>query len=457
MIRISRFREFVKRFIPQHQRRRLSRIVQHLNRIFQRFTVGYVRWPQSLLVFDSSIELCGHEGLIDALKKAGAQCKERGQSILISSLSEIKKVSISLASEYPHAFDLEIFPEICMEVTRGVHNNGFATELITPDMVDTLQMRMLVSNILSTYRIAPRIYDVLRLRCGQSYYFALVIEHLEGGVPNVEKGLEFVSKIKRIIEREGLVVQRGVVDAALGLLPPNFGGKILEDASGNCYLVDCSDLTLKKYDKTMMDYLDSTRRLAQMSDSEIPRRPNFYYQSIPFLEPAGKRDMSSRVGFLEGMLERNGYVFDRSKVLDIGCNIGMFGAYMLHKGAGWYTGLDQPLVVDGGRRILYYGGYSRFDLIASNLLVDDVNCILPTHEFDLVLFLAMREHIGLPEWLPSLSYKFLLYEGHVTESIEESLEFLTQNLPNIRILEEAIWTERDSSCRPVVLCEGLDV
>ena len=110
-------------------------------------------------------------------------------------------------------------------------------------------------------------------------------------------------------------------------------------------------------------------------------------------------------------------------MLDVGCNAGMMLAASLGDGAAWGVGWDLPEVARRARSLLWRLGCTRFDIVEAEL--DSgyrISNDLPPHvaasmTSSVILYLAIRHHVGFLAELGELDWEVLVYEGGETESV----------------------------------------
>jgi hypothetical protein len=159
------------------------------------------------------------------------------------------------------------------------------------------------------------------------------------------------------------------------------------------------------------------------------------------------------------MLAENGLSVSERLVLDVGCNAGMMLAAALADGASWGMGWDLPDISQRAEALLLALGYSRFDLFGRALSQrSELGPDLPPHlrplmNDSLVLYLAIRDHIGFVADLGELPWRALVYEGGETESaarLEEALAPLRQRT-TFRVASAVDFRDGEGLARPLAV------
>jgi hypothetical protein len=164
------------------------------------------------------------------------------------------------------------------------------------------------------------------------------------------------------------------------------------------------------------------------------RGGRYLYQSVPGAGESGRRDTRRRWLRIDRELRRAGIGVEDRLVLDVGCNSGMMLAEALEAGAAWGLGWDLPEIAGIGRRLLAALGFTRFTLVDASLdgdyrLGQDVPAHLAARlDGSIVLYLAVRHHVGFVGDLGELPWAALVYEGSELETTEE----LEQTLAPLR-------------------------
>ncbi len=165
-------------------------------------------------------------------------------------------------------------------------------------------------------------------------------------------------------------------------------------------LIDLQGTKLKNYKA----YKKSVVALARQRNREHGHTDNIY-QSTDYYP--GLRDTKERI-------ERYNFKdFKNKSVIDLGCSNGMFCRHACDLGAKRVIGLDWPDTIESARELSILDGYYNIDFYGfdlKNCRWQDIVKKTKLEKVDIFLYLAMRVHIGRPEWLNKC--KILYNEEH---------------------------------------------
>jgi SAM-dependent methyltransferase len=312
------------------------------------------------------------------------------------------------------------------------------------------QGRLRVACALHAEGVGPRPLDVVTLP--QAGLLATVLTHVEGEPATEPARAAAVARIAQAARAAGLVAHDDGWQAWHHFL----GGG--EDALAG--FVGADHFALAD------PHAAVNRRLSRAARDELHfgleyrlRGGRYLYQSVPAVGASGRRDSGRRWRFMSGLLaEQDVSVRDRL-VLDVGCNAGMMLAATLADGAAWGVGWDRPAVARRGRELLLGLGFSRHDLIPGELDPDrPLAAEVPPHlrerlDGAIVLYLAIRHHVGWLRALAEIPWRALLYEGGEQESVatlEDSLRGLRE-LCDFDVAAAVDFRDGEGDPRPVAV------
>ena len=313
--------------------------------------------------------------------------------------------------------------EIRLVATERFGENG------TGAADEQLQEALLAANVVHMREAGPRPYDALAVSVGAERWFALV--SAPDRPPASQREL-------------AALLRSGEVTSvrALGDGEPQWEELRVSNPG---------DLLRPVIDKEAQRDLHFGREAALMG--------RYLYQSVPTAGARGRRDSAKRWRLISSMLAEAGVHMRDRLVCDVGCNAGMMLAAALGEGAAWGLGWDLPPVVERARSLMLALGYTRFDLVGAELtedysLLDDVPSRLSSRlDGAVVLYLAIRHHVGFLRELAAMPWSALVYEGGETERadrLDESLRDLRE-LCDFSVVTAQDFRDSETGYRPVAV------
>jgi hypothetical protein len=429
-------RDILKQRIPERYWSALRYADKHIinllyvGYLLQRFfcKLRYFKIPkmvqQSLLTFSSKIPLDSNKttDLSQALKASKISFEEGRHTIYLKRRSDIVKINEALCKVYPYSFGVKIIKsqEISPDGTPYYTSYKLApaSNRISMRAVGSVKEKMVISNLLSMELVSPRVYDIISLQWSSGIYFALIVQHINGKAVSGEAGLEFIGKLESLLHKMRIKVL-GIKNHK-DFRPPDFRNNIIADNSGT-YYVDIQNFV-------MFDHSFIQKRISEVS----PRQ----FESANSDNDSGK-DLSHFPLFKE-FFERNCLDIRQSNVLVGGYNSIAFTMFALSKGARWCVILDYHGMVEQTKSILYYYGFSRFDVVDCNpqqLKID----LLPVRKYDYVYFSSDEMLHDFAQWLEIIDCQFLFYEVldmARMDDIKKRLEELPLDCPIVGLRKE---------------------
>lgn len=319
--------------------------------------------------------------------------------------------------------------------------------------------QLITANFLYANNLSPRVYDLCCLRSGSNRFSAFVVQHVDGRVPTEEGCQQFLSRLREVTEHTDLKVTHPAWWTTIDSQPPDCNGNLLvpRDSDHPLY-IDFQTFRLVNASRWRQEILAAGTKVLHFGD-EHPQCGNRYlYQSGLGIPDRGKRNIDKRWAVISEHLECNGLNMSGRLVLDVGCNAGMMIAAALSDGALWGIGWDLPSVVTYAEPLLLSLGLTRFNLVPVKLhrgypLQDDI----PDHlrhclEESVILFLAVRQHIGLMECLQQMPWRIFIYEGHEGERLEDLEDYIRPLLrQHSRVVSRAYIADGFSGRRPFAI------
>lgn len=338
---------------------------------------------QSIFSFLSKIELKSHETdtLSSLLKKHGCDVLEGRHSVYLYRREDIQLISPELCDFYPYSFGLKIIKSQEFSPDGSPYYTSRklapASSFMSMRAVGSVKEKVVISNLLNMKNVAPRVYDIIKLQSGGVIVYALVVKHIDGKTVTGRVGFEFIRKLERILQKMGIKVL-GIKNHK-DFRPPDFRNNIVADKSGT-YYVDIQNFVM--FDNSLMK-----KRLSGAFSIQL--------DSTFFL--------------FKEYFERNRLNIRQRTVLADGFNSVAFTMFALSKGARWCVILDHSGMAEQIQSILYYYGFSRFDVVKCKPQEVKID-LLPITKYDYVYCSSDEALDSLPNWLETIDCQILFYE-----------------------------------------------
>lgn len=256
-----------------------------------------------------------------------------------------------------------------------------------------------IQNIAAWYNLAPRVYALFEIMYNGRKVYAQLTQDL--GKCEVEndrdhsKAIEVCEAVNRVCERFGIVRH-------------DFDVSCFDEIGGK--LIDFQGFSLGD------DFREKVAEFYKVKTAWGSR----YYQRVPELGLHGSpRKLDVR---LEAM-KIDAIDFQGKTFADFGCNGGDFVRQAIDRGAKRAIGIDLPDAAHGAHVVSMLLGYYNADFIGKDiskekfLHIDDEKGTW--HLPDIVFYLSMIRHTGLPEWLVELPNELLVIEWNngITEKL----------------------------------------
>ena len=307
----------------------------------------------------------------------------------------------------------------CLKIFKIIHDGDDYIWGPTLERGSDLFEATMIQNVMSLYGLAPRVYALFYFEQHGLYYLAQLTEYMGKHEFTLNKDQdaaladEYMDQIDIICEQH------------------HFINKLQDRRAKNIVngkWVDFQGFALKE------DYKD---RLTRKVDEILNWHPPHSYQTIDELGLGGRRDMDDRVKKL-GLDKMD---FKGKSLVDVGCSAGWFMAYATQRGAKRVVGLELPERANLAAEVNYYLGYFNHDFVGI-----DIKEQTYIAKLDIVLFLSMSYHVGLPDWVLELCREIFVYEGNARDSDAHFIERMKEYFPKT----ESIGTTDDLSIRQVV-------
>ena len=268
----------------------------------------------------------------------------------------------------------------------------------------TVQKMAIIQTYYANLGLAPRVYNLGFI--GEYPY--LEVEHIEGKFKTPTKKLKKL--IKKVAKDSGFIKPYLDTD-----MRKNY---IIKD--DKVFYIDFHGfkLSLKKFEKWVLKEIEDKTHWGHLNDDN----ERFSYQT-------GKRDMRYRIK----QMKLDEIDFKDKRVLDVGCNLGLFMHYVSSEG-GSGIGFDTPEIMNLAWLYKFWiSPLAKIEFSESE------------GEFDIQLYLAMVHTFGYPQPIAPLT----IFEGHNLQDKDKTEQSLKGN--GFSKIEFINYTE-DRGKRPVFWC-----
>jgi hypothetical protein len=383
--------------------------------------------------------------------------QEGGFCIYVPPQEKVKKLFGSILGAYPPDAGLKILKDL-----RAPSEAMYCSTDVNPDsprISDWIGYRPLdylrVANYLYDKGVGPRVYDLIEVQTPHNRLSIYVVHHIAGTVPSVGECTAFLERLSRLCEDQ-LIPMMSKWKTSEDFLPPDCRGNLIRDeATGKTLYVDFQAFMIKDAKQYALQVANEIREDVHFGNPHWIRGGKYFYQSIPGLR-IGKRETDVRWNVFKQALQRQGVSIEGALVFDIGCNAGMILYAALTDGAARGVGWDRPSVAAAARKLLLSLGATRFDILGQEISSNtDFHSTLPRYvnsDGDSILFfLSMRKHIGFPDSVKNLPFKYMVYEDHYGEKMSDVKNYLKEIEHNwgLRIDNVASYVDGDGGTEHV--------
>jgi glycosyltransferase involved in cell wall biosynthesis len=414
---------------------------------------------QKPLKWRTNLALQGNETVTSSLSRLGIGYREGGHSVYVGPQPDLAQKLGSFVQLYPPDAGFKILKERSGPAEAKYVRPRQGT-WAQSSLVGTADDLTISSNYLSELGIIPRLYDLAELDASGVPLTAFVTEHVAGGEPSEAECRNFIRRIHELVDERRIAIAVRDWEIQEDFLCPSCCGNLLKSKrDGSLKYVDFQNFVALDLDKTLQSLVTEFRENLHFGTECIFRGGRYLYQRVPGMSAGGRRDTEFRWDTIRKMLQDAKIDLSGIPVFDVGCNAGMMLAQALNEGALWGIGWDLPPVVDRSRRLLSALGYTRYTLVGATLSAEyPLAADVPTHLQDrladsVVLYLAIRHHVGFLKALRDIPWKALVYEGPQLETGDE-LERVLGDLKRLvpcEVVSRIEISDADSWRRPLVL------
>ncbi len=305
---------------------------------------------QPITVLASSINFGSDPARLEhILDKHGIRYKSGRHSVYLGDCADIDRVSRSLCGIYPERVGLKLIKsrQISGDATPYYTSAELAPASTRSSMVAVGSMleKVIVSNLLHAHRVAPRVYDLVKLVSEDGgFHFGFVVQPVDGAVVTGAKGEAFITAFKQTLA--SLHLKTVSIGEHCDLRPPDFRHNIMEDENG-VYYVDIQNFVFKNQ---LYKREPETAVSKRFADDLLSRFVTHY-------------SIESFQRFNDALLELINLfslVSPAMLIVDACTGIGTAGIGLLSSGKTWVHFIRDKEDARIVRSFLYSQGYTRF-------------------------------------------------------------------------------------------------
>lgn len=283
----------------------------------------------------------------------------------------------------------------------------------------------MIQNICAMHGLAPKIYGLETVLLANRLSPVQVASYLSGRYANQDEAMVIYNDVKKLGEIYGFSTAKDDVSA--------------DDAIAG-KLIDFQTFKFNKpYEETVREIYNNDGKYGKV-----------YYQNVTELGlNGGPRQSDKRIEYMK----LDTFNFTDKNVLDVGCAGGHFLRYADNRGAKRCLGVDVPKIINAAKHLNNLLGHFNIDFTSTG--EDGAFDFQPRHYygiegFDVVFFLSMNMHIGLPDSVINAMNPgaFMFFEKNGRETDEAVEAMLKEKFEKVELLGRA----EDHGNKPIYLC-----
>jgi hypothetical protein len=333
------------------------------------------QFQQSIPSFISniSLEVENSADLSAKFKDIGIKVKSGRHSVYINNIKDVAQINEEISHRYPQPFGLKIVKsrEISPDGTVYYTSNKLApaTTWFSMVAVGSILEKIVISNLLHTECVAPRIYDIIKLESKDGgWQYAFVVQHIDGHTVTGVEGERFIAEFRKAMGKFKMKVI-SIKDHS-DLRPPEFRNNIIGDSIQTFY-VDIQNFVM--FDDAFSKYV--LRSVGPLF------KHCFYLLPFWLLHSKSHKDIDYYLKINEEFqqfLEKHGVDISEKIIIDLSRDNGFFAINCLHSGAKWVFLLRESPIEKWLNFMMTLLGFSRFQISDSiDTMANNIEKIVP--------------------------------------------------------------------------------
>ncbi|MDH3347540.1 MAG: hypothetical protein OEM02_05490 [Desulfobulbaceae bacterium] len=298
------------------------------------------------------------------LRRENFTVLEGRHSVYLYLDEDLKRICPDLKTYYPMNVGLKIIKsqEMSPDGSRYYTSRKLApaSTYFSMRAVGTVLEKVIISNLLSSENVAPRVYDFVKLQAGKINFDGLIVQNIGGEIVHGVAGTRFIKKFKKVLDGYGL--ETVSIKEHCDLLPPYFRDNIKSDGKKK-YYVDIQNFIFLKNFFFKENVTNSYKRFLSLSFKSDPVVTSKQWRS----QLTEMREAFSEFNdAFSSCIQEIGLDASKVKVLDAQSETDMVALFWLCNQAKWVTVYREAGVLNEVKKMLFHSGYGRFTISPIN-------------------------------------------------------------------------------------------
>jgi O-antigen/teichoic acid export membrane protein len=397
--------------------------------------------------------------LIAWLREQGIEVSEGGHTFYIPPQQRLTDLIPSIVNFYPPGTGFKVLKDFRHPARASYLYNHRNTLIVLKRLLGTPQDRLVAANLMYSFGIGPRIWDLTCWKSQGNTYSVFVVDHVSGECPTNQQYVSFLDHLRRLNVSTHLRILIPKWEENIDFMAPHCNKNLIySDKLGRVQYIDFQNFGLSNPNAWSQQIISNANRdLHNCNGQEGKEKsPNNFNRFTAIKYVPGNKNTVRGWTFITDVFRKSSISLSGRVVLDIGCNSGATLQSSLVAGAAWGIGWDSPDVVEHTGRLLLSLGATRFSLIGADLegtyrLEDDIpECLRSRLPAAVVFYHSSGEHFGVIESLCAIPWRILVYEGRDSESSGDFPNKLKSMLADdLKVIGSSYLAGSDSSVHPI--------
>ncbi len=415
---------------------------------------------QATMMWDVPFPRCDSPSeLIAWLRAQGVEVSEGGHTFYMPPQERLNGIIPSIVSFYPPGTGFKVLKDFRHPARARYLYNHRNSLIILKRLLGTPQDRLIAANLMYSFGIGPRIWDLACWKAQGKSYSVFVVDHVSGECPTTQQYESFLAHLNHLNVSTHLRILIPRWEENIDFMSPHCNKNLIySNTLGRLQYIDFQNFGLSNPNAWSEQIISNAKRDLHQSNGRNGRSKiaASLDQFTAGLHVPGNRNTDRRWSFITKVLRQSSISMTGRVVLDIGCYSGATLHSSLVAGAAWGIGWDKPEVAAHSERLLLSLGTTRFSLIGADLeqkyrLEDDIPENLQSCLTDAIVFyVSAGQQSGALESLCTLPWRILVYEGRDSERLDDLPNLIKSMLADdLKVIGSSYLPGGEFGARPV--------